>query len=266
MRHKPWPILILALVHCLLPFFNAAMAARASNLGYFQYLYVFFRIESFSQILTHFLLLPIAGWAIYSMKKWSYPLYLIVMGWASYNTLWNFHSLHLVNISSFFVPILVNLILMSYFLLPSVRKVYFNKSLRWWESQERYPFITPCKLIASGKTLSGEIQNISEGGCFLKTKDAFAPVDPFRIFFSFESFSFELSAVVIHTPDLTSAIHSSGFKFVLTRASRKDIGKVILSLRKKGVVASNRVSTGSSFMKWIRRLITTGRGFFPEGD
>ena len=266
MRQKPWPIVLLALLHVLMPLFNAMIAARLSGLPLFQYVSLFLKTQSFTQIATHFLLLPIAGWAIFAFRSWSYPVYLAAMAWASYDTLWNFHSLpHLTNFGSFLIPIAVNLVLISYFLFPSVRELYFNKSLRWWESQERLPFKLACVLETSSKKIPAEIQNISEGGCFLRIAEPISQGDgAFRIFFSFDEHDFELPSTLMHLHGMEVG---AGFRFVLNRWQMRQTRRLVRTLKREGVKALNRVPLdGRSFMKWVKRLLKTGRGIFPERD
>ena len=140
MNRKPWPIVILGLMQIIVPIFGVLLSAYLYNMTPFRYLRVYFEIMPAVKIFEFLFLFPIAGIAILAMRRWSYPFFIIAMLWATYSNIQtsvldyqsNWGVVYIIGIT------LVNFAVVTYFLLPSVRRFYFDERVRWWESKPRF--------------------------------------------------------------------------------------------------------------------------------
>src|SRR5437868_1320107 len=79
MRQRPWPIVILAILHFFAGIFNVVLHALISPLPFAQELQRY-ALPGYRSYLLFYVLAPaIAGVAIYICKKWSFWLYLAMM-------------------------------------------------------------------------------------------------------------------------------------------------------------------------------------------
>jgi hypothetical protein len=119
----------------------------------------------------------IAGIAVFSVRKWSYPVFLVSMLWITFQMLRTFSPhLHITElIFTIILPILFNFLYVSYILLPKVRAAYYDPGLRWWETKPRYVFSTAIKFTIDGEVIDGKMTNISEGGLFALLAN---PIEP----------------------------------------------------------------------------------------
>lgn len=62
---------------------------------------------------------------------------------------------------------------LSYFINPRVRHIYFDPKLRWWRQKPRYETHVPTVIQNQSVWDYPVMKNISEGGCFLETKQLF---------------------------------------------------------------------------------------------
>jgi hypothetical protein len=176
MKHRPLIFILLALVHLLGPIIKIVSLKVATGFDYITVINNILSIESYKAIFEFWFLMPIGGFALINIRKWSYWLFVAVQvysiisfityeefTWPYVNKTPDFSSLVLVGI---------NVIIVIYFAFPQVRKPFFDEKLRWWETAYRYtinkPFIL--KLLDGTIIPDSMIINISRTGCFIKTK------------------------------------------------------------------------------------------------
>ena len=168
MYKRPISILVLSLIHFLLPFFYFANIYRVSNVPFFFFFHQDFLVENWVVLANYTVPLWIASFAIWKCHKWSYVLFISSMIWISARNFYNAYTIEAVTQLSAFLAVLMNIFIITYFLKPSIRTIYMDPKLRWWENQIRYNRIL--KIIIN-KSIDGEIQNISIGGVFVQLKE-----------------------------------------------------------------------------------------------
>src|SRR5262249_5789447 len=138
--------------------------------------------------MADFFLLPVvAGVAVYAMKAWSYPVFLSISGWTIYSNVKFLQSFSgsyaLPVVATFFV---LDFTFVSYFLLlPTVRKIYFDSRLRWWEQKPRYLVEVSGSIHRQGSSNAKSFftLDLSEGGVLVKTKEQFTMHEPLELTF-----------------------------------------------------------------------------------
>lgn len=259
MRRKPWSIIILAALHVMAPLSNMLFSAYLSHQPVSVYLKSF---PSTLDLVTFFSLFPVAGYAIFAMKIWSYPVFASILAWSFHLN----YSTYLEYPTHFTLPMLVvayviNLGVVSYFLIPAVRAGYFNPRLRWWESKPRYEVQWDVEAeTLQGHTL-GRISNISEGGAFVVLKQPVTAGDLIKLYFSFHHLELEVLGKVAHLSTKGAGIQ---FDFP-TRKSKKHLQNLVQVLHRLDFPCQ-RVSNSwlDDFRFWASRLVKTGRGWVPE--
>jgi hypothetical protein len=216
MEKKPWPILVLAMIHFMEPIAKIFFYSWLWN----QSPTIFF--EPWTLDTAYFRALfffgfPIAGFAIYMVKNWSLPVFMGVQAVTLIGHIQNFSR----SPESFPVYLVagvtaLNCLVVCYFLVPAVRAAYLDPRLRWWEAKPRYRVNWDFKCDLNGKSYKGHILNISEGGMFL----SFQSPQEFELYkmadfeFSYENFHFKLSGQLVHhTPVESDNTRRNVFKF-----------------------------------------------------
>ena len=138
MKRRPWPIILLAIFHVIAPLGNILVNSYLAKVSLSVYLQVLTAPENLKTLLV-FVLVPLAGAVlIYICKKWSYILYIVLMtipfGYSLLSYLKNATFGMTVALVVFYF---VNMLVIGYFLLPAVRRLYFDPRMRWWETKPR---------------------------------------------------------------------------------------------------------------------------------
>lgn len=269
MEKRPWPILILALLHALSPLASAVLACFRLHFGvwtYFSYLHTY----PTWTLLEYFALFPLAGFAIYKMKPWSYPVCLAVLGWSFWRT-----AHDLMPIGWTLIVYSINLSVMSYFLIPEVRRSYFDSRLKWWERKPRYQVSIPAHLeIISPLSSDAKLEfvvvaDLSRGGAFLKQCTPI-PIGQARYRLRCEIAGRPF--IFVGRPAHTGTASRPGIGFEFDRlgfANDIRVAQLILALRLIGAPRQNPIRMRSPvvFFKegilWTSRLLKTGQGLLP---
>ena len=128
--------------------------------GFFTWSYWFFSIVGM-----------ITGYAFHEMKRWSWNLFLFMSFLVAYAD-----ALILSRYSASENKIIVYIVslvlqgLLLYRVGKDVRVPYFLPRIRWWESNPRYKTTIAVSFTREGETLTGEIMDLSGGGCFIKCR------------------------------------------------------------------------------------------------
>lgn len=267
MRQKPWPLIILALLHIISPFANILVSGLMEGFGI---------TESFtkaftSELLWHnkfVILLPIlAGLAIYACKKISFFIYILCMIALIYI---NLYSMNLTTNYNWIINLgvltllSVDFALVYYFLAPTVRRIYFDRQIRWWENQPRYSMDHKCSFSADKdlklQVFSGEILNFSENGLFLKTNHKFEIEEKLKINFTFLEQDFEFQGQTVFNYKAENSGY--GIKFIHSKESPKKSKWIVKQLIAHGYKPTRlQQSEEDKFTNWLKKLLTTGEGF-----
>ncbi len=261
MRVKPWPIIIIALVHILAPVFNVILSATLNGVEVLDYLeFLIYNKKPIENIF--WIVLPVVtGLSILRFRKWSYFLLLTFTSATSILFLFEWIASPKFPLEVFVLLESVNVIIFIYFLLPPVRNVYLNPSLRWWEQKPRYLVDFKTQLESKSTVANGVIKNISVGGALIQTPMPLNRSDIFDIKFEAFQKEYQIRAQVIFKADNTF-----GSFFIKVSPSQKDLNELIDNLVIQGFPLRTPVPTlKQSFITWIKELLR-GRGFVPRRE
>ncbi|OFZ43917.1 MAG: hypothetical protein A2070_14165 [Bdellovibrionales bacterium GWC1_52_8] len=245
------------------PVFNSLAGAWLSKMGYLSYLKSIFAHGSLTDLLTIFVLYPLAGLAILAMKNWSFAVYLTAMAIGTYGNYsdWRHYS-DIFTLPVFIATTFVNVGLVSYFLLPAVRSAYFNSRLRWWESKPRYQIQCPALFQGQARQIRCTMLNLSEGGAFIKTPSKVQQGFETTLFFKFLNISVALPATVVHVQ--TRGVKGLGLQFRHTDETEDQLREITDALRTFGMKERAQEVKGDNLKLWTLRLLRTGKGLVPE--
>jgi Tfp pilus assembly protein PilZ len=269
MIRKPWPIIIIAFIFFLIPIVNVLGTYYFIKSEYLFSDYIkslFFDSVNIFPLFNMIVPSLVAGIAVYNVKKWSYPVFLISMAWITLQMFYKF-SAQEIQTSDFLVtiiiPMIINIGYVSYVLLPKVRAPFFDPRLRWWETKPRYVFSTEIE-ITNGETITeGKMTNISEGGLFAVTSGAIEPNSIVKLKLTILDMPLEINAKVVYRkPD--GASH--GLQFHDVNANQKRVLKKIVGHLKNIKCPETRPvpKWNEDLVQWFKTLITTGKGLVPE--
>ena len=176
MKNRPLLFSIIAILHILEPLIKILFFKATTGFSFVSIFDNIANMEGIKNIIEFWFLFPIAGFALIGVKKWSYPLfvsiqaYSIIMHLTYEKFTWPYSSdtPHWSSLGILFF----NVAIMIYFALPDVRKPFFDKTMRWWQTKTRYGQRLPCTVYFNNPNDLEDcvIHNISQSGAFLDYK------------------------------------------------------------------------------------------------
>ncbi len=261
MRVRPWPIIIIALIHIFAPIFNIYFSAQLNGVLFFDYLEYLFVNKHILENIFWMLLPLITGLSIFKFRKWSYLLLMAFTTATSVLLIQEWATSPKLPLQTFLILESVNVIIFCYFLLPSVRNVYLKPSLRWWEQKPRYLVDVPTLIETKNSTSTGTIRNISEGGGMIETTLDFSRGDIFNISFELFQKKFMMEVQVVF-----KGIDGFGTFFTKVSPSQNELNKVIDQLTTQGYpLRTERPNLKDSFKQWIKGAVK-GKGLLPQPE
>jgi len=161
---------------------------------------------------------------------------------------------------------LLQIVLVTYFLLPAVRTPFFNPRVRWWETKPRYELRLPVGLRKDPQAawLQSMILNLSEGGCFLEASDRLENGDTFDIAIDVFTQKFEVKGKVVHAREIAGGQRCYGIQFLHQAGSAERFRNLVAGLERIGFRDRTRPATlWASFSQWFSTLLRSGKGLTP---
>jgi hypothetical protein len=225
--------------------------------------------QSGPQLASFYLLPLVAGYSIYAVKNWSFPVFVTTFTFYMYQTYMTGTFPAVFNDLSLTVAcLLMNLILIAYFLLPTVRAAYFDSSVRWWEAKYRYKIEMDAELTSNGKRVKGTVSDISEGGVYVKTDGPIEPTPDLRIKIKYHTLDFQMQGKVVREQknEANESEYGYGIEFCeIPRENQKRLKKLIQALELLEIPRRpKRREWESDLLGWVLRLVTSGRGITPD--
>lgn len=176
MKHRPLIFILIALAHILEPIIKITYFKFTTPFSFGTIISNISHIHTLREVFEFWFLFPIGGLALLGVKRWSYPIFVSVQLYSIYSHLtyeqytWPYVSE--VPFFSSLVLLFVNALIIIYFAFPDVRRPFFDKSVRWWETRTRYNMRLPMtfSLNNPGEIIDTEILNISQSGVFINHK------------------------------------------------------------------------------------------------
>jgi hypothetical protein len=268
MSRRPWPIIIISFIFLLMPVLNilGTFALLKMNASFMDYITSLFSIPGNRRALFNLIVPSLAAsLAVYSVKKWSYPVFFAAILCSTYETFSlnpNSGMSYSEMFSYMIVPVGFNLLYSFYLLLPNVRAIYYNPRMRWWETKPRYVFSTKMLMSHGDSEVLVQMANISEGGV-LALMPAMDPGSVVFIKMNIHDTELDLKAKVIYRkPDGMS----HGVQFIhLTSEKKKLLKSVIKKLEAdKCELVHPKVSWQVDLKNWSTTLLKTGKGLIPS--
>ncbi len=270
MERKPWPIVILAFLHLSEPAFKILFYSlywgRTPH-----YILGSTSLQNPYVLFMFFIACPVAGIAIYAVKKWSLPVFILIEALIIYGHYHNHQAAPGAFSTALFLSMcLLNLLVVSYFLIPAVKLAYIDPKFRWWEAKPRYKVDWKAKTTQDSLNFTANIVNISEGGVLLNAPspqlDSEKPV--LMVFQTTdEMLTFDVLSLkgnIAHYYE-HSGIFRYGIRFDLSNpADKSKLKTCIKKLEKNGVERRPSRDSFSSLFEWSYTLLTTGQGLLPS--
>jgi hypothetical protein len=201
MKQKPLLFTILSIL-CLIEPLIKLFYFKA--LTHFDFSVIFANLmarTSFMEIFDFWLVFPLAGVALLKIRKWSYFIFLALLAYVIYSFVtyeaytWPYNSE-----TPFFynqVVVVMAVVIFVSFLIPQVRRPFFDKRIRWWEPKTRYIVNIPCRVQGKNIVFPSEIMDISKTGAFLRESSYFNIGDELNIEFKYLGMNFNLPVQVM---------------------------------------------------------------------
>lgn len=267
MEHKPWPLLVLAFIHFIEPLIKIVLYSIIFNSSLLQILESMYEAKTAIQLFHFFFLFPIAGLAIYSIKKWSLPVFLLIevyvfiINIGYLNNLYQTDQILLFTLFIFFGA--VNIIIVWYLLVPAVRIAYLDPRVRWWEANPRYHTNIDCTI---DNSITGKIQNISLSGVFITANYDLSIDSTVQLDFKFNTQANEINlkqkALILNKYNIKNSTGYGAIFYEPTKDNKKLIKVLIKFLDKSKATRRPPHRNPLNLIRWFITLITTGKGLF----
>ncbi|MBY0470446.1 PilZ domain-containing protein [bacterium] len=216
----------------------------------------------------------IAALSIFAMKRWSYAIFLAIMFWNAYQNFFTWKETQDVfGIASLAAVQIMNLGLVTYFLIPAVRLGYFDSRLRWWESSPRFDVKIGASAKVHGSTYPCKILDISEGGFFVEFSSSkkIAQFKHIEIQFRFLNLVVSAPGHAVHARqegEKKGYARGFGCQFgnlnTKTKAKIKKLSRALQLLGFEPKLTDNRLTWKSDFKHWVRGVFSSGKGLVPN--
>lgn len=269
MIRKPWPIIILAVLYLTEPLFKLGFYSWYWDISVEQ-LFENVWTKSPYSIFIYFFSCPVAGIAIWAVRRWSVSAFLSIVGLTLIEHVRDrlHHPAHF-STSLTIALMVLNILVVVYFLVPSVRTAYLDPKIRWWEAHPRYDVHWNCIVQQDGVMNEAVVANFALGGVLLSLPEGslLKLENPFHLKFVFENYSFHLLGKIRYEKHIEDKVRY-GVQFQnVSRREFKNIAKCIKTLeRRKFPRRPKRENPVKSFSIWAFALVTTGRGLFPKTE
>lgn len=261
MKTKPWFLVVLALLHVLAPLGNLILNAIVMKKTLAEQWYYWFNVVP-KFLLVLYLLVPVlAGIFIFICKRWSYWAYLGCIFLLFVSNLYSYWtSMSGLTLLVLVGIVLIDILVVAYFVVPSVQQIYFDPRMRWWEAAPRYHFDIEGRLQGS-KAL---IQSLSQGGLLLVSDLALEENTSVNISWNYQGQETAVKGVVIYRIKKAEGF-GYGVRFEHTSQTQTSVKEVIRSLHEQNRVVAERLpGPEDSFFVWLRKVVSTGEGIFPK--
>lgn len=268
MKVRPWPLVFLALCQIATPFASVLLNAYVWHWGPLEAIRLMWGESLWSNFLV-FGLMPLGGVAIYWMKWWSYPVFLMASAITGLENARVFAS-EGGEIPKWLIPViyLPNVIIVGYYLLPQVRRVYFDSRIRWWEAKPRYLVQVPAlfrrtSLESGDGKLTATITDFSSGGVFLKTSETVQLGDVLVVETEFFETQLTLRCQVVHVRDKGDHRGYGVCWRNLTLQQALTLHRITSGLAFLGVAIRNPVNQKHELELWFKGLVRERKGVLP---
>jgi hypothetical protein len=263
---------ILALLQIFSPVLSVTLSAWKLQTPIRHFLWMLVKYGGPGQLFDLFGTSLIAAAAIFAVKRWSYPIFLGIFVWGAYSNISVWHQYPQVySLGTLIAVNLVNLFLVSYFLVPAVSAAYFNPRLRWWESKPRYTIeirgsikFDPPEAPGS-RFQEARIIDISEGGVYVQVPEKLALGQVVSLNFSLHHVKLSPIGKIVHQG--RGETHGYGIQFTeMSVEEQRSLRKAVRGLDLLGY-ESKRSPTETwwqDFLRWASHLVRTGKGLVPE--
>lgn len=177
-----------------------------------------------------------AGYGLWEMRRWAWHVFLfshILVLYGNAVLAADYGESH-HKIFGFFFSVLV-LAFLTVRLGREIRVPYFLPRIRWWETNPRYRLSVPVTIHRhQGEALTGEILDLSMGGCFIKFRTELNSDEAIRLEFTVFGQEFRPTGTVVwHTHSTVTHPKGVGIKFgPIARPERRLLKAVIHRLKK----------------------------------
>lgn len=179
----------------------------------------------------------VTGLALWEVKRWAWHLLMFTNIWVLYETAYiaaHFGSSHHKILALFSVVILIGVF--AYRITSEVRVPYFFPRIRWWETGSRgFCAIAANLKSAGGAQATGEMMDLSMGGCFIKTPENFLGEDRVTVSFEHARQVIQCQGMILWRANSTvTSPRGLGIRFLrLERAQRRMLRIVIHRIRRE---------------------------------
>ena len=215
---KPLAVVIVGLLLILEPLIKIVFFRVTMGFSFATILSNVFQISGIRELFEFWVLFPLSGIMLLNIRKWPYFIFLALQAYAVYMhiTYMEFtwpYSADFPHFSSL-ILLVFSLAVIVYFLIPAVRRPYFNPHLRHWENGPGFSIDIPCIVVnkRTDEFMMSTLKTISQYKARVSLPARVTSGDSVLVNFTFYSFNFSLLGKVDETY-FSEQNHEAGISF-----------------------------------------------------
>lgn len=269
MHRRPWPIVFLALIQLFTPIGSVFSSAIANGVDFGTMFLAIWRKASFIDQFTIFYMpVILAGLIFFTKRIGLYLVTLSVLVTLGFNVYEFIRSDGSVPIWMLIGVSAVNLALVGYLFLPSVREVFLNPAIRWWEHAPRYIVNLPAAVMKNEIEHTCHMHDISIGGASLECPPGkIAKGDIVYLKFHFQERLFGFQCEVMYERTLSPEFRKYGLRRLggaLTGETLSLEGLIEDLRRAKYPVTRPDSDTTKSLIEWSKQAARSPKAWVPQ--
>lgn len=187
LTRKPRSLYFLAFILCLEPLVKIFYLKATTGFGWDTLFRTLFSIEGVWPNFEFWFLFPLAGYALWSIKSWSFPFFICLQMYSVYSfaTYEQFTWPYVAETPHLSSGILLffNMLIIIYFMTPENRRPFWNKTQRIWRDSSRYATNIKSEIKDSSLSYETTITNLSKTGAYFTSRQDYKIGDKMLIQF-----------------------------------------------------------------------------------
>lgn len=172
---KPKTLYVLAVVLLMEPLIKTFYLKATTGFAWDTLFRTLFSMEGVWPNFEFWFLFPLAGYALWSIKSWSFPFFIALQAYCIYSfaTYEQFTWPYVAETPHLSSSILLffNMLIIMYFITPENRRPFWNKTQRIWRDSSRYATNLRSEIKYGSEVSQTTITNLSKTGAYFTSKE-----------------------------------------------------------------------------------------------
>jgi hypothetical protein len=257
MNRRPWPIVLLAILQFISPIIYLGIASIFYGLSFADTAREVYTLSTGLRKFEIFALPIILGVLILITRKLGYLVVIVGSVYLMVRCILEFLATNQTD--PVFPMVFTNLIcaiVLAYFMRSKTREIYFNPSVRWWETDPRYVVNIPATVTRIGAAgIPAKLENLANGGAGLHTAaTGFLPEEVVDLSFTQDGTKYTFKARIVWQRQDPGGQNFLGVQWAdeTDPGERSKLRRLVREFKRKGLPTTRQIPTWwEDFRGWL---------------